>query len=198
MDIRDLMKRLAALYPNQLGTQATVDAWGGEYKRALAKYQGPTLQRAFDQTIDEWIKTTFPKPADILAAVRRIKGTSAADDQGNGISAKAFGEYVIPRSEQLKTLAVEDARNRWHGETEFPEQQVRDIAHNLAWAYASAEFRVEQRVSAPDEIERHRYLLTDDEIEIAEGRWRTQKGLPPRSPRSLGRATSDLLDGAQW
>lgn len=63
MKTEDVVAGLIERFPDQADR---VKAWAADYYHALATYEGPRLQSAFDTTIAEWKYRNPPKPADIV------------------------------------------------------------------------------------------------------------------------------------
>lgn len=65
MIVADLLAKLIALYPASYAGDKSIAAWTGVFRDTLARFEGPALQRAFDNTMASWNKTTSPRPGDI-------------------------------------------------------------------------------------------------------------------------------------
>ena len=164
MLIPDLMAALAAMYPNQLSKQATLDAWAKEYRRLLFNFQGAALQKAWDATVDEWTKATFPRPADIHKYCRQETTTS-------GINHKAMADYVSGRVPELVVDAMRELRSRFDDAPWLVhcKWQLEKLCH----IYAQHEWHDSEGRSR--DMTEYRSHLNDKEISAARAAWESQK-----------------------
>ncbi len=156
MLIPDLMAALAAMYPNQFAKQATLDSWAGQYRRLLFNFQGAALQKAWDATMDEWTKATFPRPADIHKHCRK-------EIPASGINQRQLCDYVKQRGPELVEDAMRELRSKfgdekWLVHCEWELRRLCDL-------YAQYEWHDSQ--GRPQDMDEHRRHLTDKEINVA-------------------------------
>lgn len=164
MLIPDLMAALAAMYPNQFAKQATLDSWAGQYRRLLFNFQGAALQKAWDATMDEWTKATFPRPADIHKHCRQETTTS-------GINYKAMADYVSGRVPELVEDAMRELRSQFDGAPWLLhcEWKLKKLCHLFAQhEWHDSEGRTQ-------DMDGHRRHLTEQEISDARANWESQE-----------------------
>ena len=164
MLIPDLMAALAAMYPNQFAKQATLDAWAKEYRRLLFNFQGAALQKAWDATMDQWNKATFPRPADIRKHCRQ-------ETPNDGTNHKNLCDYVKQRCPELVEDAMQELWSQFGDEPWLV--HCKWELKILCGMYAQYEWYDSQ--GEVQDMTKHRRHLTYEEISAARAAWETQE-----------------------
>lgn len=135
MQIKDLLQKLAALFPHQLQTQDAIDAWYPIYRSALR--EGPDLTDAFQACLADWTRRDAPKPADIARHMARRSATTASGFSTGGQLAYARDRVAAKASEILEQAVNLGWLERCSLCTDtFPD--CRCEAYHLAWDNAFA------------------------------------------------------------
>ena len=169
LTIAELMQKLSALFPNSLAfTDAKV--WMDEYQRVLGHLSPEHLGTAYRRTMDEWIKTSPPRPGDFFANAPKMSSQPAR--KWDDVKAVARG---LQRSWEAKYPDVvrESENEGWA-------MELRDHIQKLAWMAAQY-----QNLGKSDWLTlTAAYFnrpgvawLTDDDIAVFRGRIRSRLGV---------------------
>lgn len=117
MDIQDLMKELATLWPNAFAKQEALEAWSRQYRIVLEHAQGPRLQEAFDACMADWTKNSPPKPADLKGYLPTPTSAEQPVNNHGPVNYKKLFQHVDDNEQRLIDEAVADLQHRYPHES---------------------------------------------------------------------------------
>lgn len=193
MDIRTLMDELIGLYPREFAKQETATAWARQFRTVLGGYEGPKLQRAWDEVQRQWTKTGFPRPADVLAALRE-GGERPKQAAATGVDYVAMAKHLAERVPELVRMAMLPYRGH------AAEFDFEFLAKRLADRYAQAEWLRNRELVSEHRFWTERYKLNAEDEAAAVGRFESRQSWRGKRLRgslgeAVGKAAAEIVGG---
>jgi hypothetical protein len=94
MTIKDLITRLAGLFPRAFADEVQLQAWEDTYQEALGHLKPDQLAAAFKSAMQQWEKSTPPMPRFILAQVANSGAYGGPSGASDPKSMKAMAEAL--------------------------------------------------------------------------------------------------------